>query len=328
MSVEKLVELTYRGNALGDSPDSFGVLRRSDDALEDRDELWRRMEADGYLYLPGLLNRDEALAARQEVMDRLWKAGVLDKRYPAIEGVAASEADYDSRATGSFMPLLGRNNPPLHKVIYDGPMMAFYDFFLGGLARHFDYTWFRVKRPGKTQVTTPHCDIVYMGRGTHQLFTSWVPYGDVPFEMGGLMLLEDSHTVADLKEGYGSTDVDLYCENEGDAKAIVEGARREDRPLTQEERERIHWDSTGAYSSDAIATRKELGGRWLTAEYALGDVLIFCMYMIHASSDNRTDRIRISSDTRYQLASEAVDERWIGEDPPAHGIRAKRGMIC
>jgi hypothetical protein len=28
------------------------------------------------------------------------------------------------------------------------------------------------------------------------------------------------------------------------------------------------------------------------------------------------------------LAREAVDERWIGGDPPAHGIRAKRGMVC
>ena len=33
-------------------------------------------------------------------------------------------------------------------------------------------------------------------------------------------------------------------------------------------------------------------------------------------------------DSRYQLASEPVDERWIGVDPPKHGIRAKQGMIC
>ena len=88
------------------------------------------------------------------------------------------------------------------------------------------------------------------------------------------------------------------------------------------------WNSSGAYSNDAIAVREELRGRWLTSKYKMGDLLVFCMYLLHASSDNQTDRIRLSSDSRYQLAREAVDERWIGADPPAHGIRAKRGMVC
>jgi hypothetical protein len=51
--------------------------------------------------------------------------------------------------------------------------------------------------------------------------------------------------------------------------------------------------------------------------------------MIHASLDNRTtDRVRISTDTRYQLASEPIDERWIGENPIGHGMAGKRGRIC
>ena len=44
--------------------------------------------------------------------------------------------------------------------------------------------------------------------------------------------------------------------------------------------------------------------------------------------DNTTRTIRLSSDTRYQLASEPVDERWIGEHPIAHGVAGKRGKIC
>jgi hypothetical protein len=119
--------------------------------------------------------------------------------------------------------------------------------------------------------------------------------------------------------------VDLYCD---DGEEIVGSARAAHRQLTPEEQQRIKWNSDGHYSTDAIATRSDLGGRWLTAEFELGDVLIFGMYIMHASSDNNTNRIRLSSDSRYQLASEAVDERWIGSDPPGHGIRAKRPMIC
>ncbi len=167
-----------------------------------------------------------------------------------------------------------------------------------------------------------------MGRGTPQLYTSWTPYGDVPYEMGGLMVLEKSHQHEELVQGYGQTDVDLYCQNEGEAEMLVRAAQREGRELTGDERTQIHWNSTGAYSNDAIATRKEWGGRWLTAEYAVGDVLVFCMHLMHASSDNQSECIRLSSDTRYQLASEPVDERWIGDNPAAHGIRAKRGMVC
>jgi len=144
-----------------------------------------------------------------------------------------------------------------------------------------------------------------------------------------LMVLEGSHQNAELKAGYGQTDVDMFCANESpEAEGLVATARREGRELTGEERGQIRWNSSGAYAHDAIAVREELAGRWLTAEYELGDLLIFCMYLLHASSDNQTDRIRLSSDSRYQLASEPVDERWIGDDPPAHGIRAKRGMVC
>ena len=59
-----------------------------------------------------------------------------------------------------------------------------------------------------------------------------------------------------------------------------------------------------------------------------GDLLTFKMTVVHASLDNQTDRIRISSDTRYQRASQPADERWIGWNPAAHGPRAKRGRIC
>lgn len=328
MGFEQVLDLEYQGRKLGHTPDDFGELKVSNDVLHDRDELEQRMADDGYLFLKGLLNKDEVLAARGEVMNRLMDAGVLDNRYPAIDGIAAPKGQIDGRATGSFMPLLAHNNPPLDKVIHEGPIIDFYAHFLGGPVSYFDYTWFRCKRPGVNTATTPHCDIVYMGRGTKNLYTSWVPYGDVPYEMGGLILLEGSHKLAELKASYGSTDVDLYCENKGNAKTIVETAQIEGRGLTEDERKQVEWNSSGSYSSDAIATREELGGRWLTAEYEMGDLLVFCMHMMHASADNQSNQYRLSSDTRYQLASEPQDERWIGEDPPAHGIRAKRGMVC
>lgn len=321
MSVSGIEALTYYGNPIDTSPAGFGELRRSDAAMDDVAELCRRIEEDGYLFLPGLLDREEVAAARQEVMDRLQAAGILDGRYPAYEGVVKPDH------TISFMPQLAKGNQPLMKLLYEGAMMDFYRRFLGGPVRHYDYTWFRAKTPGTRTATQPHYDVVYMGRGTRRLYTSWTPLVDVPWEMGGLMVLENSHRQDQVVNTYGQTDVDAYCE-EGNAREMVEAARSAGRELTPEERQQIRWNSTGCFSPDAIAARSELGGRWLSAEYQMGDLLVFSMYTLHASTDNHTDRIRISSDSRYQLASEPVDDRWIGEDPPIHGIRAKRGMVC
>lgn len=315
--------LTYRGEVMDAGADSLGELRRSDDAVTDMGELHRRMTQDGYLYLPGQLDRDQVLEARAEVLRRLTAQGVVDdESHPLMEGVVRPGK------TVAFAPELARDNPPLMRVLYEGPMMAFYEAFLGGRVRHFDYTWFRAKSPGAGTATQPHYDVVYMGRGTRNLWTSWTPLGDVPFEHGGLLVLEGSHRLEELRRTYGATDVDKYCENDGQASRLVAAARAEGRELTAEERQAIRWESRGSYSADAIAARRELGGRWLTADYRAGDLLVLSIYTLHASSDNNTNRIRLSADSRYQLASEPVDERWVGDDPPVHGIRAKRALIC
>jgi hypothetical protein len=315
--------LTFRGEPMDGGTDALDELRRSDDIAEDAAALRERMAADGYLYLPGLLDRAEVLEARTEVLRRLAASDVVDaESHPLMDGIVRPGASL------GFAPDLARDNAPLATVLYTGAMMALYERFLGGPVRHFDYTWFRAKTPGPTTVTQPHYDVVFMGRGTKNLWTSWTPLGDVPYEHGGLIVLEGSHRLDEVRRTYGAADVDKYCENDGDAARIVGAAQAEGRELTADERQAIRWEGKGHYSDDAIATRRELGGRWLTADYRAGDLLVLGMYTMHASSDNRSASIRLSSDSRYQLASEPVDERWIGDDPMVHGIRAKRALIC
>ena len=55
---------TFKGEALETAPAAVGALRRSDEAVGDVDELRRRMQEDGFLFMPGLLNRDQVVAAR------------------------------------------------------------------------------------------------------------------------------------------------------------------------------------------------------------------------------------------------------------------------
>jgi hypothetical protein len=52
----------------------------------------------------------------------------------------------------------------------------------------------------------------------------------------------------------------------------------------------------------------QLTGRWLSADFELGDFVLFHSYTVHAALDNHTpDRLRISLDYRYQRAGEPVD---------------------
>lgn len=301
--------LASAGHTLDTSPECFGELKESHDFWLDSDfsSLRRRMAEDGYLYLPGLLDAEEILAARRVVTDRLAAEGVLNLDFPSLDAVAAEGISI------AFRPDVTKNNAPLERALYSGAMVTFFENFLEGEIRHFDYTWFRAISPGKG--TRPHCDIVYMGRGTPRLYTAWVPVGNIPLEVGGLMILEGSHLQSDRLQKYLSRDVDAYCTNRKSAAKIESGEKE--------------WLWDGSLSSNPASLRDRLGGRWLTStEFRMGDVLIFPMNTVHASLDNQSKQFRFSSDSRYQRADEPADERWVGPTPIAHGPAGKRGKIC
>lgn len=288
------------------SPESFGELRSSADCLGQPGVLNQRLDEDGYLFIPGFFNRDLIRSARASVTDRLAAEGALDPAFPSIEGVGRAD-----KALG-FRGDLAKDNPAIDRVVYGPELLGFYANLFGEPVRHFDHTWFRAISRG--QGTPPHCDLVYMSRGTHQLLSCWIPYGEVPLEVGGLIVLEGSHLQAERLKNYLEVDVDLYCENRPREVEKVVG--------------KGGWSHPGWLTNNPVSLREKMGGRWLTAEYQPGDFLTFKMTLIHASLDNQTDRVRLSSDTRYQRASQPADARWVGVNPAGHGPRAKQGMIC
>jgi ectoine hydroxylase-related dioxygenase (phytanoyl-CoA dioxygenase family) len=151
-----------------------------------------------------------------------------------------------------------------------------------------------------------------MGRGTDKVYTVWTPLGDISWHLGGLMILENSHRLETIKNRYGQMDVDSYCANKRTAALYASGKK--------------YW--SGALSKNPVSLRSRYGGRWLSTEFQAGDVLIFSMFTIHASLDNHSSAIRLSTDSRYQLASEPVDERWVGSNPIGHSLAGRRSRIC
>lgn len=301
-----LPQLYSYGHELDMDDDKVGLLRDSCAAADDPAELRRRLDEDGYLYLRGYLDRDEVLRARASLTSRLAQEGVLDPAFPHEEAVCRAGAGY------VFKPEITNDNPEVQQLLYSGRLVEFYTQLFGEPIRHYDFTWLRAIGPGKG--TNPHCDLPYMGRGTHRHLTCWMPYGDISFTLGGLMILERSHRRMDLLQHYVYRDVDTFCEN---------------KPADVDKAKAGKWSFSGTLSHNPPAVRNKFGGRWLTTEFRAGDFLTFGMFVVHASLDNRSEnRLRISSDSRYQRVSEPIDDRWIGANPPGHTLAGKRGRIC
>jgi len=169
--------------------------------------------------------------------------------------------------------------------------MRFFSDFLGGPALTYDFPWLRLV--DHEESTCAHYDIVSVGHGTADVLTCWTPpLGAVGYDQGPLAICVGSHReegFAMVRATYGRMDVD---------------------------RDRV----AGWFTTDPVEIVDRFGGRWATSEFQPGDALIFGMYTRHASLVNVSDRFRLTSDTRYLLASEAVDERWIGRAAPSGAV--------
>jgi hypothetical protein len=283
----ELPPIVSYGHTLETGPDKLGTLLDSSSVVNDVEEFKTRLERDGYLYIKGYLDKDKVTKAYDALVNKL------------------------KDQTG-FKPDIARDCSEVQEVLYSGKLVEFYEKLYGEPIRHYDYTWLRVMGPGKG--TNPHCDLPYMGRGTHRHMTCWVPYKKTSYKLGGLMVLEGSHKRMDLLENYVYRDVDSYCEN---------------RERDLEKVKKNEWTFSGTLSHNPVAIRNKFEGRWLVTEFEPGDFLTFNMFAVHASIDNQTENeTRISTDSRYQRASEPIDERWVGVNPPAHGPDGKRGLIC
>ncbi|RXZ83347.1 phytanoyl-CoA dioxygenase [Paenibacillaceae bacterium] len=259
-------------------------LRISNDILTDAHALRDRLQEDGYLFIKGFHDREQVLAARGEFLNKLHEMGRLDPQAALADGIIGSDNKTAMWAKGEAE--LQADFPQFLEVVNGQRVMRFFDELLGGPSITYEFKWPRaISRGGNTGA---HYDVVYMGRGTKNLYTMWTPFGDIPLEMGTLAICLNSQNFERIKQTYGESDVD---------------------------RDNI---ATGWFSEDPIELVDTFGGQWATAPFEAGDAIIFGMYTMHASLNNETDHYRISSDTRYQLASEPVDERWVGRKPKAH----------
>ena len=268
--------------------DRRGLLREYEGSHDDGAAMGAFIEEEGYLFIRGALNREAVLEARAAVMQRLIEVGEVSP--PAAEGIysGTSKRTEVVQDFGAFWKSICEM-PALRKVTHGGALPALMETFFGESVRPFDFLWLRPVAPGRASAF--HFDHVYMNRGSDRLVTVWTPLGDVPMIEGALLVVENSHRFDDLIAQFKGFDVD----------------KDTSRP--------------GHVTMNPVELAIERDVKLLSADFRAGDIFVFPMFSLHGSLDNRSpvNRVRLSCDVRYQPAADPIDERWIGDNPIAHG---------
>jgi ectoine hydroxylase-related dioxygenase (phytanoyl-CoA dioxygenase family) len=299
MIAPRLVETTLVSNGfnLDTAPERLGWLVPSPADRPVR-QLWDQFRAQGYLWLKGLLDREEVLDFRRRYFTAFASIGMLAPGSDPLEGIHSAK-EVDSQAARRVMVEAVRW-AAYEAFCLSKPVYRFYEQALGGPVYLHKRKLIRHTRPGDPNCTGAHYDLTYLRAGTDRVYTSWIPIGDIPVEMGGLVYLEGSDSWGRQKEAEFSV-LNSHLSPEERISAY-------NRNMT----------STGWLTKDLPSLTERLNTRWLMADYEAGDMVIHSAYMIHAATENRDPmgRMRLSTDIRYQLVSDDIDPRWTQDWSP------------
>ncbi|KAI0173003.1 hypothetical protein GGR52DRAFT_547009 [Hypoxylon sp. FL1284] len=262
-------------------PDRIGYLQPSSPS-EPLNDLRRRYERDGYLFLKGLLPRDDVLKAREAYFTLLAPSGVLapdtlpvdgifDDKKDKLDfpGIGAGSTDANGRPRGGLFVDLALKahaepwykdefckHPALRSFI--AKMTGWGDNTLG-LTR----SLLRNNTP-HNQAIGVHYDQIFLRHGEDSSIAAWIPMGDVALDGGGLIYLEEGQALGRQLESN-----------------FFDRARQ--TGLTEEEAKDAfnkNMMSGGLLADGPKGFGEERGLRWLVSEYEAGDVVLHTPYTV------------------------------------------------
>lgn len=286
------IDLMAHGQPLSKLPDRMAWLIPSDPHTS-MPELQRQYRAQGYLWLKGILPRNQVEKFREMYFRAFAELDMLKPGTNPVDGIGAENLP----ASAHVRKLEGQvvRWALFESFCFMPEIVNFYEAFLGGHTYLHKRKMLRRTSAGSTWSTPAHYDLIYLRGGTDKsLCTSWIPFGDVPVEMGGLVYLEGSDVAGRRYEAeFTANNTTLSPEDRISAynKNMEEG---------------------GSLTEDLTDLANRLNMRWLIANYESGDMVVHSPYMIHAATTNQDahGRMRLSADIRYQLVDDEIDQRW------------------
>ncbi|RDW89105.1 hypothetical protein BP6252_01137 [Coleophoma cylindrospora] len=280
------------------------------------EELRARYEADGYLFLKGLLPREVSLKAREEYFKFLAPSGILAPGTQPVQGIYDAAKDI-SQFPGIGAGAVGGNGyPGEHAATFVDRALEAHtqDWYAEDFCKHpalkdfvarftswgddtiaFKRTLLRNSIPGSKAIGV-HYDQIFIRYGEPTSITAWVPMGDISLTGGGLIYLENG---AQLGKQF---------EDDFTSKAKADGLNDEQAKSAFNQ----NMLETGLLSDGPAEFGRTHQRRWLVAEYEAGDVVLHNAYTIHASTINHDPNhvIRLATDLRFADSSRPWDTRW------------------
>ena len=256
-------------------------LRVSNDAINDPEVLQRRIDDEGYLFFKRLVNRDQVLELRREMMSMIQQVGWLIAGTDPMDGIADVNMRYtegDNEYSAGYSEVYKIEN--FHRAGHWPEYLDVIAKMVGKPIMPHPQKIARIWFPKYTEHTTPkHQDFVHF-QGSFDNITCWAPIGDCPIELGGLAVIPGSHKVNRVLDHHFSL---------GAGGLIVDETAHED-----------------------------INPVWHTTDYEAGDALFFPALTIHQALPNYTDdKMRLSLDNRYMVVGDKVAEHMLAPHDPS-----------
>lgn len=285
-----MITLNSNDHTLSAAPERLGQLEPTDPATP-MSTLKEQYREQGYLWLKGFFERGEILDFRRHFFEAFAKTGLLQTGSDPAQGIYGGQ---ETRSETQKILMQFVRTAAFESFCLQPRLWRFYDNFLDGPSYLHKRKIIRYTAPQSGYATPAHYDLIYLRGGVDSVCTSWIPIGDTPVEMGGLIYLEGSDALGrKMEREFAERNADLPPEERISAynRNMAEG---------------------GWVSRDLPEMAERFDSRWLVADYEAGDMVVHSSYMIHAATNNEDPqaRIRLSTDIRYQNVREEIDARW------------------
>ncbi|WP_104086838.1 phytanoyl-CoA dioxygenase family protein [Arthrobacter sp. GMC3] len=272
--------ITSNGYVLDESVHRLGELEPVPlHERDDRQALWDRLRRDGYLFLKGHLKPETVNEFRGYYFGQLVGANVTAPGSDPQEGLSSPEpVDRTAMREALFTTIVPGEQ---YQSLCTDPRIAdWFAWFLEDEVHLHRRKIIRHTKPGEAGIgtaTQAHYDLVYLRGGSDRVLSMWIPLGDCPVERGGLAYLENSH-----------------------------------HWVLAQEREGTLAQPAASITADLPGLAETHDSRWLITNYEAGDVMVHSAHIVHASTDNvdPANKLRLSTDIRYQRKGEPIDWRW------------------
>jgi hypothetical protein len=263
---------------LSDKVLALGRLEDSSRLLEDADALRARARRDGYLFFRGLLDPEPILSLRVAIIGVLGRYGLRAEAVDPQSGKLDLErveqlSAADAAAGNGYVPaeiyVDLQKLPELHRLPHHPSLTAVFSTLFGEQVFVHPRHIVRAALPHSAYVPVPAHQDFPLVQGSADTWTCWFPVGDCPTELGPLAILRGSHADGHMLGDY----------------------------------------SMGTYPTGWGTQLCDGDTDWLTADFAIGDVLTFPCYTVHCGTRPEVpDEVRISLDVRYQRVSDPIEQ--------------------